>query len=424
LKPEGPWLLLETDHGLWAANPDGSGMAQLTDVDYWNGGLPDAVQPAGNQIVFISPGSNDFHHMALNLLSLPDGHVTKITDLTSAQTEAYADSGPGEPGFEALRAVSERLSYAWSPDGARLAFVGVMDGPSAEVYIYDLASGTIRRVSRDDAQDFSPSWSPDGNHLLYLGAEGFGTGAGMVMAGVWSADGEGNNAALLYPSDSSGEEIIGWLDDTTAVIDSWTPSCGSAQLRLYGVVSKQQVMLNRDCFIAAAANSRRSEVLFANNSGLYLLTARDRKPVLVSREPVSGIYSWRPDKNDLITAGFENGGIATFGSGDIDHQVSPVNAPSRSLDVAEYGAIWGWTSVDNDQPGAWISGPGVEIGQIFANRARLPIWDSHNNLLFFAPRNGSGYDIYRTTFDAHHTDLSVVASINAEVQAVTWLGVR
>lgn len=423
LNAEGPWLLMEADQGLWAANPDGSGMTQLTDVDYWHGSLQAAIQPLGNQVVFISPGNYDFHNMALNLLSLPDGHVTKITDLTSVQSEAYAGSDPGEPGFEALRAVGEQLSYAWSPDGTRLAFAGVMDGPSAEIYLYDAVSGDVRRVSQDNAQDFSPSWSPDGNHLLYLGADGFGTGAGMVMAGVWSADGEGNNATLLYKSNSSGEEIVGWLDNTAAVLDSWSSACGSAQLRLYDVVGKQQAMLNQDCFISAAANSRRGEVIFANRSGLYLLTADNRTPVLLSPDLVARIDPWRPD-NDIFNVRFENGGIATFGSSDMDHQVSPVQAPSESLDVAIYGAIWGWTSNDNSQPGAWISGPGMEIGQIFTGKARLPIWDLHNNLLFFASESGSGYSLYRTTFDSYYQDLSVVASINGEVQAVTWLGVH
>ena len=423
LNAEGPWLLMETDQGLWAANPDGSGMAQLTDTDYWNDNLQAAIQPMGNQIVFISPGNYDFHNMALNLLSLPDGHVTKITDLTSAQSESYADSGPGEPGFEALRAVGEQPSYAWSPDGTRLAFAGVMDGPSAEIYLYDPVSGDLRRVSQDDAQDFSPSWSPDGNHLLYLGADGFGTGAGLVMAGVWSADGEGKNASLLYPSNSSGEEIVGWLDNTIVVLDIWSPVCGSAQLRLYDVVGKQAALLNKDCFISAAANSRRGEALFANSSGLFLLTADNRSPILVNQEPVNWIDPWKPD-NDLFTVRFDNGGIATFGSNDMDHQVSPVNAPSENLDVAIYGAIWGWTSNDDSQPGAWISGPGVEIGQIFNGKARLPIWDPNNNLLFFASEGGSGYSLYRTTFDTFYRDLSVVASLNHEIQAAAWLGVH
>ena len=423
LNAQGPWLLLDTDQGLWAANPDGSGMRRLTNVDYWNGSLQAAIQPMGDQIVFISPGNYDFHDMSLNLLSLPDGHVTRIADLTSAQSEAYAGSAPGEPGFEALRAVGEQLSYAWSPDGTRLAFSGVMDGPSAEIYLYDAVSGKVRGVSQDDAQDFSPSWSPDGNHLLYLGADGFGTGAGMVMAGVWSTDSEGRNVTLLYQSNSSGEEVVGWLDNTTAVLDSWSPACGSAQLRLYDVVGKQQAMLNQDCFISAAANSRRGEALFANGNGLYLLTADNRKPILVSQDPVTRIDPWRSD-DDTFKVRFENGGIATFGSSDMDHQVSPVQAPSENLDVAIYGAIWGWTSKDDSQPGAWISGPGVEIGQIFTAKARLPIWDTHNNLLFFVHTGGSGYSLYRTTFDSYYRDLSVVASIDGEVQAVTWLGVQ
>ena len=423
LNAEGPWLLMETDQGLWAANPDGSGMTHLTDVDYWNGSLHNAIQLMGNQIVFISPGHYDFHNMALNLLSLPDGHVTKITDLTSAQSEANASSGPGEPGFDALRAIGEQISYAWSPEGTRLAFSGVMDGPSADIYFYDVVSGKIRRVSQDNAQDFSPSWSPDGNHLLYLGADSFGTGAGIAMAGVWSADSEGNNVTLLYQSNSSGEEIVGWLDNTTAILDSWSPACGSTQLRLYDVVGKHQTMLNKDCFISAAANSRRGESLFANSNGLYLLTADNRKPISVSQEPMTRIDPWKPD-NDIFTVRFENGGIATFGGSDIDHQVSPVHAPSENLDVAIYGAIWGWTSKDDSQPGVWISGPGVEIGQIFNGKARLPIWDSHNNLLFFSQKDGNRYSIYRTTFDSHYQDLSVVASVNGEVQAVTWLGVH
>jgi len=64
LNAQGPWLLMETDQGLWAANPDGSGMKQITDVDYWQGDIQKAVQPSGNGVVFISPGGNDLHNMA------------------------------------------------------------------------------------------------------------------------------------------------------------------------------------------------------------------------------------------------------------------------------------------------------------------------------------------------------------------------
>ena len=427
LNGKGPWLLMETDKGLWAANPDGTGLKQITDVDYWDGNLQNAVQPSGDFVAFISPGGNNLHNLALNLLSLPDGQVKKITDLTSSSSESASSTGPGDPGFEALRAVGERLSYAWSPDGTRLAFAGVMDGSSANIYIYDATSEKVSRVSQDNAQDFSPSWSPEGNHLLFPAAEGFGTGAGMVMSGVWIADGQGKNTTLLYSSKSSGENIVGWLDNTTALLDTWNIVCGNGQLRLYDVVSKQQTMLNPDCTLGAVTKSLTGEIFFANNNGLYHLTADNPKPTMVNQDLVTRIDPWISYK-DLVIVRLKNGGLDTFGgsfgSGDMSHQVSPIKAPSENLDVAEYGAIWGWTSMDDKQPGAWISGPGMDIGQIFTAKALLPIWDSQNNLLFFSPKDGGGYDIYLTTFNANYKDVSVVASIDAEVRSVAWAGVH
>ena len=106
----------------------------------------------------------------------------------------------------------------------------------------------------------------------------------------------------------------------------------------------------------------------------------------------------------------------------MDHQVSPVEADSGSLEVAMYGWIWSWTSGDDSQPGVWITGPGIEIGQIFDRAARLPIWDKDSNLLFFAAVDGNGYDLYRTTFEAYYRDLAVVDFIDADVRVVTWLG--
>jgi hypothetical protein len=423
LNSEGPWLLIETGQGLWAVNPDGSGLTQLTTLDYWHGDLQAAVQPGGNQVVFISPGDYDFHHMALNLLTLPDGKVTKLTDLTSPQTEAYTDSGPGGTGFEALRAVGERSSYAWSPDGTRLTFVGVMDGPSAELYLYDETIPKIMRVSQDNTQDFAPSWSPDGEHLLYLGADGFGTGAGFVMSGVWAAAGDGSATRQLYATASSGEEIVGWLDNTTAVLDTWSVVCGPGKLRLYDVVTRKQSMLNDDCITSAVAKGGGGAAMFTTESGLYLLTAEALAPVQVSQEPGARIDPWGPD-DYVFTVRFENGGIATYGTSEIEHQASPVTPSSGGLEVAMYGLIWGWTSQAAAQPGAWISGPGVEIGQIYTGQARCPAWDPHNNLLFFARSDSGGFDLLLTTFDAYYTDLNNVNHIDADVNSVVWLGPR
>jgi hypothetical protein len=98
--------------------------------------------------------------------------------------------------------------------------------------------------------------------------------------------------------------------------------------------------------------------------------------------------------------------------------------PYDDQNVAEYGAIWGWTSQNLADPGVWITGPGVDIGRIFNGPARFPAWSPNNNLLFFAVNDAGGYDIYITTFDSHYTDLHQVNHIDADVNSVVWLGPR
>jgi hypothetical protein len=241
------------------------------------------------------------------------------------------------------------------------------------------------------------------------------------MSGVWAAGGDGSDVTLLYEPDSGAEELVGWLDDTTVVLDSWKMECGSQDLRLYDVVTRQPAMLSAGCFASAAADGRRGAAIFTSDSGLYLLTAEDRTPVLVSQEPVAWIDTVEPH-DYVFSAHFADGGIATYGTSDMEHLASPVNATTVAMDVAMYGLIWGWTSDDDAQPGAWITGPGVEIGQIFSEKARLPIWDLDNNLLFFALDAGYGYNIYRTTFDTFYQDLTMVAHLEAEILHVAWLG--
>jgi hypothetical protein len=56
----------------------------------------------------------------------------------------------------------------WSPDGKLLAFAAQIDGPSTDIYIYNMQDKTIRRLT-DDLQNVGRllQWSPDGKRLIY-----------------------------------------------------------------------------------------------------------------------------------------------------------------------------------------------------------------------------------------------------------------
>ena len=417
LNPDAPWLLVATKTDLWAANPDGSSLVQLTNGINWQTDLSRAIQPAGNQVVLLTYGADPYHQLALNLLSLPDGSIKKITDLTTPQTEPAADSAPGDPSLEAMRAISERTSYAWSPDGTKLIFIGALDGSHASVYIYDTNGGTIKRISQDDFQDYSPSWSPDGTRLLYLSADSFGTGAGISMKGVWSATGDGSNATLLYKPTSAGEEILGWRDNETAVLESWNPVNGPSNLRLYNIASKKQTILQPDTVQGAAVATNPSSdpgaILFSKADGLYLLPSGTDQTQKISGDQVE-LISWLPDSS-IFTVQFNVGGLTTFMADGSLREDAPFTSLNGTTEVVSYGAIWAWTD-QVDSKGAWYNGPGLDTTKLIDGPATAPIWDLHNNLLFFI-----GGDLYRVTFDSHYSDTAPVAHIDGEVQAVIWV---
>ena len=56
---------------------------------------------------------------------------------------------------------------AWSPDGARLAYVGEVDG-FRQLFLRTVAGGAERRLSRDSRDHIQPAWSPDGQHLAFV----------------------------------------------------------------------------------------------------------------------------------------------------------------------------------------------------------------------------------------------------------------
>ena len=53
-----------------------------------------------------------------------------------------------------------------SPDGQRIA-VAVEEGITSDVWVLELTSGTLSRISFGVTADFNPHWSPDGSRLFY-----------------------------------------------------------------------------------------------------------------------------------------------------------------------------------------------------------------------------------------------------------------
>ena len=59
----------------------------------------------------------------------------------------------------------------FSPDGTQMALVLSRDG-NPEVYVMDLATRNLRRITRHHAIDTEPSWTPDGQGVLFTSDRG------------------------------------------------------------------------------------------------------------------------------------------------------------------------------------------------------------------------------------------------------------
>jgi len=181
IAPDGPYVLFyrTPDEGQIAImDADGRGLRSLR--------LPgppypylysDALSPQGDWIAFYTGTTGDALDLSLNLLHLPDGGVTTVTPLLSAdypadlQTVAthfaFEVESPMAPNDLDLMVFRDCLKvFEWSPSGRYLAFAGQMDGPSSDLYILDTATFAIRRMTDDIAPLCGIRWAPDSLSLL------------------------------------------------------------------------------------------------------------------------------------------------------------------------------------------------------------------------------------------------------------------
>lgn len=63
---------------------------------------------------------------------------------------------------------------AWSPDGRSIAFSGTSGGVS-DLYLVDIATSSVRRLTNDKFTDLQPAWSPDSRTIAFVSDRGTST---------------------------------------------------------------------------------------------------------------------------------------------------------------------------------------------------------------------------------------------------------
>jgi dipeptidyl aminopeptidase/acylaminoacyl peptidase len=170
-------------------NQGGTGLKIIPLPD--NGFASGNPSPTGEWLVFYTGSGGEQtltngpkYDLALNLMHLPDGTTHKVTDLLSRDfpdsiekfSEIAKSSNDPDIAFmdtgTIADAVRQSLIYrlminSWSPSGEVLAFAGEMDGPSTDLYLYNLKTGNIKRLSSGSKNVDFIRWFPSGDKIVY-----------------------------------------------------------------------------------------------------------------------------------------------------------------------------------------------------------------------------------------------------------------
>ncbi|HEX2993267.1 MAG TPA: hypothetical protein VHP14_00490 [Anaerolineales bacterium] len=177
---DGPRLVYQGDPAVYMMYFDGAGKKKLNlPSDFVIQYLEQNISPDGKWIAFHT-GSEENKDIALNLFSIETGESILITSLLSPDyphnfQKAFDRIQTSQKVFFNKGAISSAMfelgfdltMVSWSPDSRFLAFAGEMDGPTSDLYLYDMESQTIRRMFDDLLNLGSLEWADDGQVIFF-----------------------------------------------------------------------------------------------------------------------------------------------------------------------------------------------------------------------------------------------------------------
>jgi len=130
-----------------------------------------------------------------------------------------------------------RQQPSWSPSGARIAFLGIVNGVR-DIYTVATSGGTAVSLTHDVASDFAPSWSPDGRFLYFASDRGGSMGLWRVPVDATSGAPQGSPESVVTGTDVSMDLPHLAADGRTVIFRSTIQSVNPAAL-LFDPVTKR-----------------------------------------------------------------------------------------------------------------------------------------------------------------------------------------
>lgn len=202
---------------------------------------------------------------------------------------------------------SVRLAPQWSPNGRYLAFSASLDGPSADLYVYDADSRQLHRATSGPNQIGTIWWSPHSDWIVHEEVESF---FGWMVRSVWAARPRGNETKWLYsPRSKTSQALLTWLSPVSFI--SYTHAMdGDCDVRLVNLDIREASPLFSGCAYS-------DEIAADPNSGTVAF--------------VPAIWEAYASEDDLLTTPFPTTAVYT---------VSPFSTEPALIVDGAYQVAW------------------------------------------------------------------------------------
>ena len=145
--------------------------------------------------------------------------------------------------------LAERRTYGfprYSPDGRRIALT-IQAAGSSDIWIYDIAAGTLSRLTSGGAANERPEWTPDGSRVLFRTDRTSQTSSGCCSSIWWQpVDGSGAAAPLLLSQNAATFEAVFTPDGRGVVYQVDTASADVEYRMLAGDTTPKRIAATRD----------------------------------------------------------------------------------------------------------------------------------------------------------------------------------
>lgn len=151
------WPLYPT-YDIFVANPDGTGLTQLTDTGAYDAEA--TISPVGDRIVFTSTRDGD---LELYSMALDGSDVRRLTNSEGYDGGAFFSPDGSRIGFRAHYPTSEEELQ----DYRSLLAEDLIRPSVVDLYVMDADGSNKVRLTDNGAANFAPFWHPDGRRLIF-----------------------------------------------------------------------------------------------------------------------------------------------------------------------------------------------------------------------------------------------------------------